>query len=157
MHVFGDGLGVDPESVEAREKGHEGEDEGTSRGGRMGEDNYPSLMEDGFPNFVEIGDSKEIDNDFEVTADVEVVELNLGPGIIQVLAHLFVGHLNDIEVGEVLEEGLDGGGEPDLEVAEEWDLADNCNSLLDIGPGEIGIVLLHLLSQFDLLEVGHAE
>lgn len=123
----------------------------------MSKYDHPLLVQDSLPDLIKAGNSKEIDDSLEVGAVLDIAELHSRPGLRKVGVDILVSRLDDLEVGELLEKYLGGGGEPELEVAKQWHRADNGDCFLHVGPSELRVVLLHLLGELNLLEVGDAE
>lgn len=67
----------------------------------MGEDDYPFLIEDSFPDFIELLDTKKIDDDLEVATDVELAHLQLRPALTHILVEILVGCVDQLVVVEV--------------------------------------------------------
>lgn len=101
LHVLADRFGEDTESTEARKESKKRNDKGAGRGTGMGEDDYPFLIEDSFPDFIELLNPKKIDDDLEVATDVELAHLQLRPALTHILVEILVGCVDQLVVVEV--------------------------------------------------------
>lgn len=57
----------------------------------MSEDDHSFLVQNCFPNLVKLLNSKQIYDNFKVTAYVKLVHLQLGPGLAKISVEFFVG------------------------------------------------------------------
>ena len=72
----------------------------------MRKDDHPFLIQHCLPNLIKLQGAKVINDDLEITADVELVHLQLGPTLTQTLAELLVGSINEGIIVELSKEGL---------------------------------------------------
>lgn len=123
----------------------------------MCEDHDSFLIENRLPNLVELMDAKQVDDHLQIAADVKLVHLQLWPTLTHVFIQIHVGCVDELVIIEVRKEDLDSARQPQFEVSKQGQGANDCECLLHVGSGDFAVVCLHLLSHFDLLEVGDSK
>ena len=61
----------------------------------MRKDDHTFLIQHCLPDLIKLQSAKVVNDDLEITADVELVHLQLGPTLTQALAELLVGSINE--------------------------------------------------------------
>ena len=72
----------------------------------MRKDDHPFLIQHCLPNLIKLQGAKVVNDDLEITADVQLIHLQLGPTLTQTLAELLVGSINEGIIVELSKEGL---------------------------------------------------
>ena len=78
----------------------------------MRKDDHPFLIQHCLPNLIKLQGAKVVNDDLEITADVQLIHLQLGPTLTQTLAELLVGSINEGIIVELRKEGLSGACQP---------------------------------------------
>ena len=76
----------------------------------MCKDDNSFLIEYSFPNLIELLNSKKINDNFEITANVQLIHFQLGPRLDHIFIQIFVGCINKFIVIVIGEEDFDGAG-----------------------------------------------
>ena len=98
----------------------------------MSKNNDPLLIKDSFPDFVKIGNSKQIYDYLQITANVQIVQLHVRPCIKQMLVEVLVGRFDNFEIIKVLKKYFRCDGKSEFEISEHRDSTNNCDRLLDV-------------------------
>ena len=78
----------------------------------MRKNDHPFLIQHCLPNLIKLQGAKVINDDLEITADVELVHLQLGPTLTQTLAELLVGSINEGIIVELSKKSFSGACQP---------------------------------------------
>lgn len=68
---------------------------------------YSFLVKDGFPNFVEFLNAEQVNDDLEITANVQLTNLKLGPAVAHILVEIFICSIDEFVIGEIFKENFD--------------------------------------------------
>ena len=101
--------------------------------------------------------SKQINNYLEITADIQLIHLQLWPSLSQIFIQIAVSCVYERMIIEIVEKYFSCWGKSKLEIAEQRQSTDYSDCLLQIWSGDLIILSLHLFGDFDLFEVWHSE
>ena len=78
----------------------------------MRKDDHPFLIQHCLPDLIKLQGAKVVNDDLEITADVELIHLQLGPTLTQTLAELLVGSINEGIIVELSKKSFSGACQP---------------------------------------------
>ena len=78
----------------------------------MRKDDHPFLIQHCLPDLIKLQGAKVVNDDLEITADVELIHLQLGPTLTQTLTELLVGSINEGIIVELSKKSFSGACQP---------------------------------------------
>ena len=88
---------------------------------------------------------------------MQLTHFQLRPGGTHIFIKIFIGSVDKLVIGKIWEKNLNGGSQSQLQIPKQGQSTNNSQSLLKIRPGDLTILLFHLIGNFNLFKVTHPK